>query len=142
MRAAVRQRSDSATRNYLEKVLENELDLLQQRVLQPGKGQFLFRVTGAAKEFLLLNATEQRYDAQRLKLAIERHIVYLLANLFATDQIHVDDNVGIDWDHNQDRLNFIREVKDLATPLRRFEPQALEGSVPTNIGQSVEALAV
>jgi hypothetical protein len=70
MRAAVRQRSDSATRNYLEKVLENELDLLQQRVLEPAKGQFLFRVTGSAKEFLLLNATEQRYDAQRLKLAI------------------------------------------------------------------------
>jgi ATP-dependent Clp protease ATP-binding subunit ClpA len=142
MRAAVRQRSDSATRNYLEKVLENELDLLQQRVLEPAKGQFLFRVTGSAKEFLLLNATEQRYDAQRLKLAIERHFVYPLANLFATDQIHVGDNVRIDWDHNQDRLNFIREVKDLATPLRRFEPEALEGSVPTNIAQSVEALAV
>jgi ATP-dependent Clp protease ATP-binding subunit ClpA len=142
MRAAVRQRSDSATRNYLEKVLENELDLLQQRVLEPAKGQFLFRVTGSAKEFLLLNATEQRYYAQRLKLAIERHIVYPLANLFATDQIHVGDNVRIDWDHNQDRLNFIREVKDLATPLRRFEPEALEGSVPMNIGQSVEALAV
>ena len=142
MRAAVRQRSDSTTRNYLEEVLENELDLLQQRVLEPAKGQFLFRVTGSAKEFLLLNATEQRYGAQRLKLAIERHIVYPLANLFATDQIHVGDNVRIDWDHNQDRLNFIREVKDLATPLRRFEPEALEGSVPMNIGQSVEALAV
>ena len=142
MRAAVRQRSDSATRNYLEEVLENELDLLQQRVLEPAKGQFLFRVTGSAKEFLLLNATEQRYCAQRLKLAIERHIVYPLANLFATDQIQVGDNVRIVWDHNQDRLNFIREVKDLATPLRRFEPEALEGSVPMNIGQSVEALAV
>ena len=142
MRAAVRQRSDSATRNYLEEVLENELDLLQQRVLEPAKGQFLFRVTESAKEFLLLNATEQRYDARRLKLAIERHIVYLLANLFATDQIHVGDNVRIDWNHNQDRMNFIREVKDLVTPLRRFEPEALEGSVPMNIGQSVEALAV
>ncbi len=142
MRAAVRQRSDSATRNYLEEVLENELDLLQQRVLEPAKGQFLFRVTGSAKEFLLLNATEQRYDARRLKLAIERHIVYPLANLFATDQIQVGDNVRIVWDHNQDRLNFIREVKDLVTPLRRFEPEALEGSVPMNIGQSVEALAV
>ena len=142
MRATVRQRSDSATRNYLEEVLENELDLLQQRVLEPAKGQFLFRVTGSAKEFLLLNATEQRYYAPRLKLAIERHIVYPLANLFATDQIHVGDSVPIDWDHNQDRLNFIREVKDLATPLRRFEPEALERSVLMNIGQSVEALAV
>jgi len=50
------------------------------------------------QEFLLLNATEQRYEAQRLSLP------------FATDQIHVGDNVRIDWDHNQDRLNFIRET--------------------------------
>ena len=142
MRAAVRQRSDSATRNYLEKVLENELDLLQQRVLEPAKGEFFFYLTGSATEFLLLTATEEDLGAKRLKLAIERHIVYPLANLFATDQIHVGDNVRIDWDHNQSRLNFIREVKNLATPARRFEPKALAGSVPTNIGQSVEALSV
>jgi ATP-dependent Clp protease ATP-binding subunit ClpA len=142
MRAAVRQRSDSATRNYLEKVLENELDLLQQRVWEPAKGEFFFYLTGSATEFLLLTATEEDLGAKRLKLAIERHIVYPLANLFATDQIHVGDVVRIDRHYNQPRLNFIREVKDLATPLRRFEPQALAGSVPTNIGQSVEALSV
>jgi len=142
MRAAVRQRSDSATRNYLEKVLENELDLLQQRVLEPAKGEFFFYLTGSATEFLLLTATEEDLGAKRLKLAIERHIVYPLANLFATDQIQVGDIVRIDRHYNQPRLNFIREVKDLATPLRRFEPQALAGSVPTNIGQSVEALSV
>jgi ATP-dependent Clp protease ATP-binding subunit ClpA len=142
MRAAVRQRSDSATRNYLEKVLENELDLLQQRVLEPAKGEFFFYLTGSATEFLLLTATEEDLGAKRLKLAIERHIVYPLANLFATDQIHVGDMVRIDRHYNQPRLNFIREVKSLATPLRRFEPQALAGSVLTNIGQSVEALSV
>jgi len=142
MRAAVRQRSDSATRNYLEKVLEKELDLLQQRVLEPAKGEFFFYLTGSATEFLLLTATEEDLGAKRLKLAIERHIVYPLANLFATDQIQVGDIVRIDRHYNQPRLNFIREVKDLATPLRRFEPQALAGSVPTNIGLSVEALSV
>jgi len=142
MRAAVRQRSDSATRNYLEKVLENELDLLQQRVLEPAKGEFFFYLTGSATEFLLLTATEEDLGAKRLKLAIERHIVYPLANLFATDQIHVGDNVRIDWDHNQSRLNFIREVKNLATPARRLEPQVLAGSVPTNTVEFIEALAV
>jgi hypothetical protein len=75
-------------------------------------------------------------------LAIERHIVYPLANLFATDQIHVGDIVRIDWDHNQHRLNCIREVKDLLTPLRRFEPEVLAGFVPTNTVEFVEALAV
>ena len=142
MRAAVRQRSDSATRNYLEKVLENELDLLQQRVLEPAKGEFFFYLTGSATEFLLLTATEEDLGAKRLKLAIECHVVYPLADLFATDQIHVGDMVRINQDHNQPRLNFIREVKSLATPDRRLEPQALAGSVPTNIGQSVEALSV
>ena len=33
-------------------------------------------------------------------------------------------------------------LKNLATPARRLEPEALAGSVPTNIGQSVEALSV
>jgi ATP-dependent Clp protease ATP-binding subunit ClpA len=142
MRTVIRQQCDSLPRNHLEKVLENELDLLQQRVLEPAKGQFLFRVTGSAREFLLLNATEQCFGEQRLKLATERYIVYPLANLFATDQTHVGDNVRIDWDHNQPRLNFTREVKNLATPARRFEPKALEGSVPRKVGQSVEALSV
>ena len=143
MRAAVRQRSDSATRNYLEKVLENELDLLQQRVLEPAKGEFFFYLTGSATEFLLLTATEEDLGAKRLKLAIERHIVYPLANLFATDQIHVGDMVRINQDHNQPRLNFTREVKSLSTPARRLEPEALAGSVPTtNTAEFIEALAV
>ena len=90
----------------------------------------------------MLNATEQSFSEQRLKLAIERHIVYPLANLFATDQIHVGDIVRIDRHYNQPRLNFTREVKSLATPARRLEPEALAGSVPTNTAEFIEALAV
>ena len=142
MRAAIRQQANSLPRNHLEQVLETELDLLQQRVLETAKGQFLFHLTAAAREFLLLKGTEQRYGAQRLKLAIKRHIVYPLANLLATDQIHVGDMVRIDRDHNQPCLNFVREVKDLVTPLRRLEPQVIAASVPTNIGESVEVFAV
>jgi hypothetical protein len=73
---------------------------------------------------------------------VERHIVYPLADLLAADQIHVGDMVCIDRDHNQPRLNFIREVKNLVTPLRRLEPEVIAASVPTNIGESVEVLAV
>ncbi len=143
MRAVIRSQCDSSPRNHLEKVLEKELDLLQQRVLERAKGQFLFRVTGSAREFLLLNATEQSFSEQRLKLAIERHIVYPLPNLFATDQIHLGDMVRINQDHNQPRLNFTREVKSLSTPARRLEPEALAGSVPTtNTAEFIEALAV
>jgi ATP-dependent Clp protease ATP-binding subunit ClpA len=142
MKAAVRQQSDLALRNHLEEVLEKELDLLQQRVLETAKGQFLFHLTVPAREFLLLNATEQHHDAQRLKLAIERHIVYPLANLFATGQIDAGNIVRIDRDHNQARLNFTREVKDWATPARHVEPEALAGFLPANIGESVEVPAL
>ena len=142
MRAAVRQQLDPAPRNHLEKVLEKELDLLQQRVLETAKGEFFFYLTGSATEFLLLTVAEEDLGAQRLKLAMESHVVYPLADLFATDQIHIGDMVRIDRDHNQPRLTFIREVKDLVTPARRPESEVIAGSVPTNIGESVEVPAV
>lgn len=143
MRAAtIRQQSDPSPRNESDKVLENELDQLQQRVLETAKGEFSFDVTRSAKEFLLLKGSRQSYGAQRLKLAIERHVVYPLADLFATDQIKVGDKVRIDRDHNQPCLNFIREINDLLTPLRHHEPEVIAGYAPTNIGESVDALAV
>ncbi len=74
-------------RNQLEEVLEIELGQVQQRVLETARGQFLFRVTSAAREFLLTEGTDQRYGARHLKRAIERNIVYPLANLLATEQV-------------------------------------------------------
>jgi len=44
-----------------------------------GRGQFLFRVTSAARDFCCWRETDQRYGARHLKRAIERHIVYPLA---------------------------------------------------------------
>src|SRR5258708_24440581 len=96
--AAIRQQSDPSPRNELDKVLQKELDRLQRRVLETAKGEFFFEVTRSAEEFLLLKGSEQRYGAQHLKLAIERHVVYPLANLFATDRIQVGDTVRIDRD--------------------------------------------
>ena len=142
MRAAVRQRSDSATRNYLEKVLENELDLLQQRVLEPAKGEFFFYLTGSATEFLLLMATEEDLGAQRLKLAIESHVVYPLADLFATDQILAGDRVRVDRDQNQPRLTFTSNGKDLATRASLLEPNGFMGYVPARTGSSVEVVGL
>src|ERR1051326_2263103 len=78
-------------RDQLEEVLEIELGQVQQRVLETARGQFLFRVTSAAREFLLTEGTDQRYGARHLKRAIERHVVYPLANLLATEQIPLGD---------------------------------------------------
>src|ERR1700691_1154517 len=75
-------------REQLEEVLEIELGQVQQRVLETAKGQFLFRVTAAGREFLLQEGTDQRYGARHLKRSIERHVVYPLANLLSTEKGH------------------------------------------------------
>jgi len=109
-------------REQLERVLEIELGQVQQRVLETAKGQFLFRVTDTGREFLLQEGTDQRYGARHLKRAIERHVVYPLANLLATEQVHLGDLVCIDWNKEQDRLTFVREGENLAIPARKPEP--------------------
>jgi ATP-dependent Clp protease ATP-binding subunit ClpA len=96
-------------RQQLEEVLYIELGQVQQRVLETARGQFLFRVTVAAREFLLTEGTDQRYGARHLKRAIERNIVYPLANLLATEQVRVGDLVRIDWDNVSTSLSFVRE---------------------------------
>ncbi len=96
-------------REQLEEVLDIELGQVQQRVLETAKGQFLFRVTAAGRDFLLKEGTDQRYGARHLKRAIERHVVYPLANLLATEQVHLGDLVCIDWDREHSQLTFVRE---------------------------------
>src|SRR5947199_4154826 len=96
-------------REQLEQVLEIELGQVQERVLETAKGQFLFRVTQPGRDFLLQDGTDQRYGARHLKRAIERHVVYPLANLLATDQVSLGDLVRIDWDESHKQLTFVRE---------------------------------
>src|ERR1700720_207110 len=126
-------------REQLEKVLEIELGQVQQRVLETAKGQFLFRVTPAGCEFLLQEGTDQRYGARHLKRSIERHVVYPLANLLATEQVHLGDLVCIDWDKTQDRLTFVREGENLAVPPRKPEPLLTSRATQARNGKSVEA---
>jgi ATP-dependent Clp protease ATP-binding subunit ClpA len=96
-------------RLQLEQVLDIELGQVQQRVLETARGQFLFKVTPAARDFLLQEGTDQRYGARHLKRAIERHIVYPLANLLATEQVRLGDLIKIDWDGEHKQLTFVRE---------------------------------
>jgi ATP-dependent Clp protease ATP-binding subunit ClpA len=129
-------------RSQLEEVLEIELEHVQKRVLQTAKGQFLFRVTGAGREFLLQEGTDQRYGARHLKRAIERHVVYPLANLLATDQVQLGDLVCIDSNKEQNGLTFVREGENLAMPARRSEPAPATRSTPARNGRTVEAPSV
>jgi ATP-dependent Clp protease ATP-binding subunit ClpB len=126
-------------RSQLEEVLEIELEHVQKRVLQTAKGQFLFRVTTAGREFLLQEGTDQRYGARHLKRAIERNVVYPLANLLATDQVQVGDLVCIDMNTEQNGLSFVREGENLAMPARKPEPPPVVRATPARNGRSVEA---
>jgi ATP-dependent Clp protease ATP-binding subunit ClpA len=114
-------------REQLEEVLQIELGNVQRRVLETAKGQFLFRVTGAGRDFLLKEGTDQRYGARHLKRAIERHVVYPLANLLATEQVQLGDLVRIDWDGEHNLLTFVREgegalVNNAPPPATRTAP--------------------
>jgi ATP-dependent Clp protease ATP-binding subunit ClpB len=96
-------------REQLEQVLDIELGLVQKRVLDAANGKFLFRVTDQGREFLLREGTDQRYGARHLKRAIERYVVYPLANLLATQQVRMGDLVRIDWNGQHMELTFVRE---------------------------------
>jgi ATP-dependent Clp protease ATP-binding subunit ClpB len=111
----------------LEQILEIELGMVQQRVLETAKGRFLFRVTPAAREFLLREGTDLKYGARHLKRAIERHVVYPLASLLATEQVLLGDVVSIDWDSGADSLQFLKEAEGALIPMGA-PPDTLAGA--------------
>jgi ATP-dependent Clp protease ATP-binding subunit ClpB len=120
-------------KEQLQEVLDIELGQVQQRVLDTAKGQFLFRVTPAGRDFLLQEGTDQRYGARHLKRAIERHVVYPLANLLATDQVNLGDLVCIDWDQTHNRLTFVREGEGaLVEPAAKRAGAAAAGAEATD----------
>jgi ATP-dependent Clp protease ATP-binding subunit ClpA len=126
-------------KEQLQEVLDIELGQVQQRVLDTAKGQFLFRVTPSGRDFLLQEGTDQRYGARHLKRAIERHVVYPLANLLATDQVNLGDLVCIDWDKMNNRLTFVREGEGaLVEPAARKAGAAAAGAEATD-GKSASA---
>ena len=129
-------------RKQLEQVLDIELAMVQQRVLETAKGQFLFRVTTNGRDFLLQEGTDQRYGARHLKRAIERHVVYPMANLLATDQVRLGDMICIDWEPSDDHLQFVREGENVAIPVRRPDPAIAPRATQARGGRPVEVPGV
>ena len=109
----------------LEQILEIELGMVQQRVLETAKGRFLFRVTQSAREFLLKEGTDLKYGARHLKRAIERHIVYPLASLLATEQVSLGDVISIDWDGAEQALRFSKEAEGALVPVPSPVPETM-----------------
>src|SRR6202041_661762 len=82
---------------HLKQILDIELGMVQQRVLMAsGAHQFVFNCTPQVKNFLLAEGTDPKYGARHLKRAIERHLVFPLANLVATGQVKLGDFVRVD----------------------------------------------
>ena len=96
-------------RAELDEVLEIELRQVQKRVLHATTRPFFFRITNECREFLLEHGTDQRYGARHLKRAIERYVVYPIAKLLATAQVHQDDALVIDRHRGEEGLVFLRD---------------------------------
>lgn len=111
---------------HLQQILEIELGLVQQRILQAtGNQQFVFSCTQPVKQFLLTEGTDLKYGARHLKRAIERHIVFPLANLVATSQVKLGDYIRIDLDA-KGNMTFVKEAEGALVPvlLERYGPEA------------------
>ena len=102
---------------HLEQILEIELGMVQQRVLMAaGAHQFVFNCTTKVKNYLLSEGTDPKYGARHLKRAIERHIVFPLANLVATGQVKLGDFVRIDL-LGESKLTFVKEAEGAMVPV-------------------------
>ena len=102
---------------HLEQILEIELGMVQQRILQAtGNNQFVFSCTTKVKQYLLKEGINPRYGARHLKRAIERHVVFPLANLVATGQVKLGDFVRIDM-NAEGSMVFVKEAEGALVPV-------------------------
>ena len=102
---------------HLEQILEIELGMVQQRILMASAAnQFVFNCTPKVKGFLLQEGTDPKYGARHLKRAIERQIVFPLANLVATGQVKLGDFIRIDLD-TEGRMTFVKEAEGAMVPV-------------------------
>jgi ATP-dependent Clp protease ATP-binding subunit ClpA len=95
----------------LRSILDLELSYVQQRVFNGTP--FLFQLSSAAKAFLLHEGTDAKYGARHLKRAIERSLVYPMANLIATEQVQAGDLIEVDCDAGAAKMTFERIDEDL-----------------------------
>jgi ATP-dependent Clp protease ATP-binding subunit ClpB len=110
---------------HLEKILEIELGLVQQRILQAtGNNQFVFSCTPSVKGLLLKEGTDLKYGARHLKRSIEKNIVFPLANLVATGQIRLGDFIRIDL-NEEGVMTFVKEAEGALVPvlLEKYGPE-------------------
>ncbi len=112
----------SLRHEHLEKILDMELGQVQQRILKSAAGvPFVFQCSQRIKEHLLAEGTDAKYGARHLKRAIERNLVFPLANLVATGQARPGDLIKVDFD-DAGKMTFVREAEN-ALPVTPYLPE-------------------
>jgi ATP-dependent Clp protease ATP-binding subunit ClpB len=94
----------------LRKILDLELNAVQDRLLGRKGPRFLFECTGPAKDHLLAEGTDARYGARHLKRTIERRVVLPLSTLVASQQVREGDLVEVSLDPANGELVFSRRA--------------------------------
>ena len=103
----------------MKEILEIELGMVQQRILfAVGGNQFVFKVADRAKQALLTEGTDPKFGARHLKRALERNIVFPLANLVATAQVKLGDYIAVDYEgeYPNGKYTFHKEAEDIGIP--------------------------
>jgi ATP-dependent Clp protease ATP-binding subunit ClpB len=115
---------------HLEQILEIELGMVQQRILMAAAAnQFVFNCTPKVKSYLLHEGTDPKYGARHLKRAIERHLVFPLANLVATGQVKLGDFLRVDL-NGEGNLMFVKEAENAMVPTLMERYGAAAGAPP------------
>jgi ATP-dependent Clp protease ATP-binding subunit ClpA len=105
----------------LREILELELNAVQRRIDDGAGERFSFRLSDAAKDFLLSEGVDYRYGARHLKRAIERFLVHPLANLSSTVQVRLGDVLLVDFDESTQNLTFYRDEADISVAAAALE---------------------
>jgi ATP-dependent Clp protease ATP-binding subunit ClpB len=99
----------SLKEHHLGRILDIELKAVQDRITESAGTKFIFECTDEAKRFLLNEGIDLKYGARHLKRSIERHLVYPLSNLVATQQVETGDFVTVDFDPDKGVLSFTKQ---------------------------------
>ena len=100
----------SLKEHHLGRILTIELKAVQDRITESAGTKFVFECSDEAKQFLLNEGIDLKYGARHLKRSIERHLVYPLSNLVATQQVETGDFVTVDFDSDKKVLTFTKQA--------------------------------
>lgn len=137
----------SLKEHHLRKILDLELQAVQDRIMLSAGTKFVFQCSTEAKDMLLDEGIDYKYGARHLKRAVERFLVYPLSNLVATGQIGLGDLVHVAFNPETKRLVFsklaggalITDVPEM--PAQDKSLAARSGSVGLPIPQVKETKA-